>query len=98
MQTQTDPIGSTKAAPGKPSEVEKETHTNSQNGPIRYILYFREGRNPHPQFVTFDHPSTDMKVVVERVKRFCDTMGQRFVSVSPMLVDLDKEEIRRRGE
>jgi hypothetical protein len=95
MQIQTDPIGSTKT-PGMPAADKGKDGTS--HSPVRYVLYFREGRNPHPQFLTFDHPSTDMKVVVERVKRYCDTMGMRFVSVSPFLVDLDKEEIRRRGE
>lgn len=57
-----------------------------------YILYYRQGQNPHPQFCGFYHKSKDMQVVMERAKRHCDLMSYRFVFVRPFIVDLDKVE------
>ncbi len=59
---------------------------------ILYTLFYREGRNPHPQSTFFYHTSRDMKIVVERAKRHCDVMNYRFVQVYPSIRDLDKEE------
>ena len=78
--------------PGKPSDIAV------QNGSNRFTLYYRQGRNPHPQFTFFDYPSKDMKLVVERAKRFCDQMSYRFVYVQPSVTDLDKEEAINRGD
>jgi len=61
-------------------------------GKILYILYYRQGANPHPQFLFFYHSSTDMKVIAERAKKHCDFMNFRFVYVRPAVVDLDKME------
>ena len=55
-----------------------------------YILYYRKGNNPHPQFLAFDYESRDMKKVSERAKRHCEVQGYRFVYVQPLYVDLDK--------
>lgn len=63
---------------------------------IQYTLYFRVGTNPHPQFTFFLWPSPDMRIVVERAKRFCDGMGYRFVNVQPSMTDLNSVEARRR--
>lgn len=57
-----------------------------------YVLYYRQGNNPHPQFLFFKHRSTDMKVISERAKRHCDCLNYRFVYVRPAYVDLDKAE------
>jgi hypothetical protein len=78
-------------SPGKPLASESPA-TN------RFTLYFRQGRNPHPQFTFFDYPSKDMKLVVERAKRFCDQMSYRFVNVQPSVIDLDREEAINRGD
>jgi hypothetical protein len=59
---------------------------------IIYILYYRQGNNPHPQFCFFHHTSTDMKVISERAKRHCEVMNYRFVYVRAALVDLDRAE------
>lgn len=63
---------------------------------IQYTLYYRVGTNPHPQFTFFLWPSADMRIVVERAKRFCDGMGYRFVNVQPSMTDLNSVEARRR--
>lgn len=63
---------------------------------IQYTLYYRVGTNPHPQFTFFLWPSPDMRIVVERAKRFCDGMGYRFVNVQPSMTDLNSVEARRR--
>ena len=65
-----------------------------KTGPIYlYTLYYRTD-GPHPQLVSFYLPSKDMKFVVERAKRFCETMRYRFVHVKPAIIDLDAEEER----
>jgi hypothetical protein len=61
-------------------------------GKILYILYYRQGANPHPQFLFFYHNSSDMKIIAERAKKHCDFMNFRFVYVRPAVVDLDKME------
>ncbi len=66
--------------------------TNSNPAPVLYTLYFREGRNPHPQFSFFNLPTRDMKMVTERAKKHCEIMNYRFVYVRPAIIDLDKEE------
>jgi len=57
-----------------------------------YVLFYRQGQNPHPQELHFYYGSFDMRVVVERVKRHCECMNYRFVNVRPFFTDLDKEE------
>ena len=69
-----------------------ETQPSGLGSKLMYILYYRQGSNPHPQFLFFFHSSTDMKVISERAKRHCDTMSYRFVYVRPAIVDLDKAE------
>lgn len=61
-------------------------------GKIIYVLYYRQGNNPHPQFLFFYHSSSDMKIIAERAKKHCDFMNFRFVYVRPAVVDLDKAE------
>ncbi len=62
-----------------------------------YLLYYRQGNNPHPQFFVFNHDSKDMRVVVERVKKHCELLNLRFVNVRPFLVDLAAAEARLLG-
>lgn len=57
-----------------------------------YLLYYRQGNNPHAQFFVFYHASKDMKTITARVKRHCEVMNYRFVYVRPLVVDLDREE------
>lgn len=65
----------------------------------RYTLFYREGRNPHPQFSFIDFPSSSTIMnVVARAKEFCDKMGYRFVNIQQSVIDMEKEEARRRGE
>lgn len=59
----------------------------------RYVLYYREGQNPHPQMAFFDL-SGDFRQVISRVKRHCELMNKRFINVRPFLMNLDDEEKR----
>ncbi len=71
--------------------------TSSQKDSVPYILFYRQAANPYPLFSVFYHPSHDIRVVVDRVKRHCELMSYRFVSVRPLIVDLDKAEQRLYG-
>lgn len=64
-----------------------------------YLLYYRQGSNPHPQFFLFYHAQApkDMRPVVERIKKHCEIMNLRFVNVRPFIVDLDEAEARVLG-
>jgi hypothetical protein len=62
-----------------------------------YILYYRTGNNPHPQFFIFFHSSPDFRKVVERIKRHCELMNLLFITTRPMIVNLDEAEIRAFG-
>lgn len=67
---------------------------------IPYVLYYRQGNNPYPQFFVFFHGSKDLRKVVDRSKRHCELMNYRFVSVKPLIVDFAEAEARQfnRGE
>ena len=64
-----------------------------------YILYYRQGSNPHPQFFIFFHKSPPGKIrdVVDRIKKHCELMNLRFVNVRPAIVDLDEAEAKAYG-
>lgn len=64
---------------------------------IPYILFYRQGSNPHPQFFMFYHESTEIRKVVERIKKHCELMNLRFVNVRPFVVDLDETEAKSFG-
>jgi len=68
----------------------------SENG-IPYILFYRQGNNPHPQFFLFYHPSGEIRQVVDRIKKHCELMNYRFVNVRPFIVDLDAVEAKAFG-
>jgi hypothetical protein len=59
---------------------------------ILYTLWYRQGSNPHPQFIFFPFPSRDIRTIVDRAKRHCEVMNYRFVSVKATIVDLDHAE------
>jgi hypothetical protein len=59
---------------------------------IPYLLYYRQGNNPYPQFFMFYHASPDIRKVVERIKSHCEKMNLRFIHVRPFIVDLDEAE------
>jgi hypothetical protein len=61
---------------------------------IPYILYYRQGSNPHPQFFIFFHKSDKIREVVDRIKKHCEMMNLRFVNVRPAIVDLDEAEAK----
>jgi hypothetical protein len=72
--------------------VPQVTGTSPLPDPILYTLYYRQGANPHPNFVSFYLHTKDMKVVAERAKRHCEVMNYRFVYVKQAIIDLDREE------
>lgn len=59
---------------------------------ILYLLFYRQGNNPHPQFRFFYHQSKSMNVIAERAKRHCEVMSYRFVHVTPAIIDMDHAE------
>ena len=65
---------------------------------IPYILFYRQGSNPHPQFFLFYHESADMRKVVERIKKHCELMNLRFVNVRRFVVDLEEVENKAFGQ
>ena len=64
---------------------------------IPYILFYRQGNNPNPQFFMFYHHSHEIRKVVERIKKHCELMNLRFVNVRPFIVDLDEAEAKHFG-
>ena len=64
---------------------------------IPYILFYRQGNNPNPQFFMFYHHSNEIRKVVERIKKHCELMNLRFVNVRPFVVDLDATEAKFLG-
>jgi hypothetical protein len=69
----------------------------SNNIKIPYILFYRQGNNPNPQFFMFYHHSHEIRKVVERIKKHCELMNLRFVNVRPFIVDLDEAEAKQFG-
>jgi hypothetical protein len=65
---------------------------------IPYLLFYRTGSNPNPQFFLFYHESSDMRRVMDRIKRHCELMNLKFVNVRPFIVDLDEAETRQYGQ
>ncbi len=65
---------------------------------IPYILFYRQGSNPHPQFFMFYHESGEIRKVVDRIKKHCELMNLRFVNVRPFVVDLDESENKQLGQ
>jgi hypothetical protein len=64
---------------------------------VPYILFYRQGNNPNPQFFMFYHHSHEIRKVVERIKKHCELMNLRFVNVRPFIVDLDEAEAKHFG-
>src|ERR1035437_5665139 len=64
---------------------------------IPYILFYRQGNNPNPQFFMFYHHSNEIRKVLERIKKHCELMNLRFVNVRPFVVDLDATEAKFLG-
>lgn len=55
-----------------------------------FILYFRQGQNPHTVF-TFFFDSGPFNQIVSRAKDFCETMNMRFVTVKPAITNFEEE-------
>ena len=70
---------------------------NELQSKVPYILFYRQGNNPNPQFFMFYHHSHEIRKVVERIKKHCELMNLRFVNVRPFVVDLDESEAKQFG-
>jgi hypothetical protein len=68
-----------------------------ESSKVPYILFYRQGNNPNPQFFMFYHHSREIRKVVERIKKHCELMNLRFVNVRPFIVDLDEAEMKQFG-
>lgn len=80
------------------SSKQTSTENSSKQTRIPYTLYYRQGSNPHSQFLVFNHSAVaDIHSIVERAKRHCEIMNYRFVSVRPLVIDLDAAERRQQG-
>ena len=86
----------------------QETLTNSQNPPEQkqsddkksmFMLYYRQGQNPHSQF-TFFFASGSFNQIVAAAKNFCETVNYRFVTVKPAIINFEEEikKLNRVGE
>lgn len=61
-----------------------------------YVLYYREGSNPHPMQKNFRMAKThSFNDVVKRAKEHCEQMNLRFYQVRPWFSDFAAEEKRR---
>jgi len=76
-------------APGLPHGLPSVDPTIS----TMYVLYYREGQNPHPQMKYFELKG-DFRTVISRVKRHCELMNMRFINVRPFLSNLEEDERR----
>lgn len=58
-----------------------------------WVLYYRQGQNPHSQAKYFELPNDmPLQQVVARAKRHCEIMNLRFTNIRPFLSDISKEE------
>ena len=74
-----------------------DTSINKASVPrILYVIWYRQGNNPHPQFHMFFCEGT-IQQVVERSKIFCNNTNKRFVQVHPAIIDMNVEEKRVLG-
>ena len=64
--------------------------------PTLYVLYFRQGRNPHPMVKYFFFKG-NIKEAMTRTQNHCETMGVKFLRVEPFLSNLDAEEKAYQG-
>ena len=79
------------------TQQQAQQASKSNNIKIPYILFYRQGNNPNPQFFMFYHHSREIRKVVERIKKHCELMNLRFVNVRPFIVDLDEAEAKQFG-
>jgi hypothetical protein len=79
------------------TQQQEQQASKSKDIKIPYILFYRQGNNPNPQFFMFYHHSHEIRKVVERIKKHCELMNLRFVNVRPFIVDLDEAEVKQFG-
>lgn len=61
-----------------------------------WTLYFRAGSNPHAMTKHF-FLEGDIRDVVTRAKKHCDTLGYRFIRIEPFISDLALDERKHTG-
>ena len=59
-----------------------------------WILYYTVGGNPHPVFKFFKYAGS-LQETVERCRGYCRIMGYRQLFVTPLFIDMDKDEYTR---
>lgn len=58
-----------------------------------WVLYYRQGSNPHSMSKQFYHSGT-LPEVISRCKSHCEVMGYRFTNVRPAISDLAQDEAK----
>jgi GTP-dependent phosphoenolpyruvate carboxykinase len=56
-----------------------------------FILYYRQGMNPHTMFMFF-FASGPFNQIISRAKNHCEIMNYRFVTVRPAITNFEEEE------
>lgn len=67
--------------------------TPAENGKPRqslFILYYRQGQNPHTVHTMF-FGSGSFNQIVSTAKNYCETMNMRFVTVKPAIINFEEE-------
>ena len=89
----TAPIKVTVDLPFSPEDIASGKLSGKKN---LYTLFFRAGNNPHAMSKHF-FLSGDLRDVVIRAKKHCDTLGYRFVRIEPFISDLAADERKHTG-
>jgi hypothetical protein len=65
-----------------------------------YILFYRTGNNPRPleKYFEISNPTSDMRMVINKCKDYCDQTGFRFVKVERFLSDMDEDILKVRTQ
>ena len=61
-----------------------------------HVLFYRHGNDPRTQSINFSFPGT-FKGAIDRGRRFCETMGWKFIKVEAFLTNLEEKESRLAG-
>lgn len=73
------------------------TTISPENKKFLWVLHYRKGNNPHPMTKQF-FCEGELRSVVERAKKHCETVGERFVRVEPFITDLAQLERQHLGQ
>lgn len=82
MATNTQILPNTLSAP--PLRAKNEA------GEYLYFLYYRQGNTPFPEFALFYHKSTDIRIVSQSARQYCESRNWRYQLTRPAFVDVSK--------